>query len=172
MRPQTAHARAEDGGRGPRLAFAPSGYDFANARPTSQPAARDTAGLVPPPVAVSRGAPPSTLQQQAALLERGGNVPPSPPYAVRGPRPSDQSGGFEIQIGAYATSAEAERALAHARGAAGELLRTSEARSIPVAKENRRVFRARFVGFDSSKAASTCLELRRRQIDCFVMRGE
>ena len=107
----------------------------------------------------------------------------APPYAVRGPRPVEPAsvvpaapvgggGGYEIQVGAYGNSGEAERALTSVRASAGELLRTSQSRTFAIAKDGRQVFRARFVGFDARSAASTCVEMRRRQIDCFVMRAE
>ncbi len=82
------------------------------------------------------------------------------------------NGSFEIQVGAYATQPEADRALSHARSQAGDLLRGSDSRALLAKKDNRQIYRARFIGFDSARAASTCLELRRRQIDCFVMRAE
>ncbi len=135
----------------------------------------------------ARGAAPSTFQHQAALLSRGSDapVPPvrtaanrvlDPPYGVRGPMPAvgnePVGGSFEIQIGAFATAAEADRALISARSSAGDLLQSRGGRTVPVEKEARRIFRARLTGFDSRTAASTCLELRRRQIDCFVMRAD
>lgn len=120
--------------------------------------------------------PPSSLQQQAMQLAAAGPAIAPPPYAVRGPRPSElppaAGGGFEIQIGAYATAAEADRALATVRSSAGTVLRGSEPKALAVTKEARRIYRARFVGLDSRSAAAACLELRRRQIDCFVMRAE
>ncbi len=135
----------------------------------------------------ARGAAPSTFQQQAAAMPHGSDaaVPPvrpaaartmDPPYGVRGtmPPPGNEpiSGGFEIQIGAFATAPEADRALVTARTSAGDLLQSRSGRTVPVEKNARRIFRARFNGFDSRTAASTCLELRRRQIDCFVVRAE
>jgi D-alanyl-D-alanine carboxypeptidase len=36
----------------------------------------------------------------------------------------------------------------------------------------RQIFRARFAGFDADRAASTCTELRRKGVDCFVMAGQ
>lgn len=131
-----------------------------------------------PQQAIARGNPPSSLQQQAAQLASGAPGMPAP-YGVRGPRQVDPpsvssatGGGYEIQIGAYGSSVEAERALAGARSSAADLLATSPARTFAISKDARQVFRARFVGFDSRTAASTCLEMRRRQIDCFVMRSE
>lgn len=131
-----------------------------------------------PQQAFVRGNPPSSLQQQAAQLASGGPGIPAP-YGVRGPHQvettsvsSAAGGGYEIQIGAYGSSVEAERALAGARSSAADLLATSAARTFAISKDARQVFRARFVGFDSRTAAWTCLEMRRRQIDCFVMRSE
>jgi D-alanyl-D-alanine carboxypeptidase len=126
---------------------------------------------------VARGNPPSSLQQQAAQLSSGAPAM-TPPYAVRGPLPVETvavtsgSGGYEIQSGAYGSAGEADRALTAARSSVGDLLRTSQARTFAISKDGRQVFRARFVGFDSRTAASTCVEMRRRQIDCFVMRSE
>jgi D-alanyl-D-alanine carboxypeptidase len=143
-----------------------------------------------------RGAPPSTFEAQAKNLSRTSDAFASashaasaqapralaqrqldPPYAVRGPfAPQQQQpatgGGFEVQIGAYATASEAERALAAARASTGPILQPFAARAVAAQKENRRIYRARFTGFDSRAAAETCLELRRRQVDCFVMRAE
>lgn len=128
--------------------------------------------------------PPSTFQQQASTLGR-----PPEPAASAHPRPqapmhpmnspprqdaasASAGGSFDVQIGAYGSAAEAERALNAARTSAGDVLGASAGRAIPIAKETRQVWRARFVGFDSRTAANTCIELRRRQIDCFVMRAE
>ena len=222
-----------------RLAFVPRGFEFGTANTSPQQDALAVARGAPPstfqqqatnltqptPIAApmpmyvragtteqpggARGAAPSTFQQQASSLSRGASVVPAaapvaaplpvpvaataplrpvppPPYAVRGPVPAptpahqptrvasagSPAGSFEIQIGAYATQPEADRALSNARGQAGDLLRGGDSRALLARKDNRQIYRARFVGFDSARAASTCLELRRRQIDCFVMRAE
>ena len=161
------------------MAFAPRGVGLDANRPA-------LTGQHPEPASIgTRGAPPSTFQQQATALARGAEPvpPPSPrplplpiPSGVRGPLPAVaaavQPSGFEIQVGAFATAAEADRALAAIRSSASELLHSSEGRAVPVKKDARQIFRARFAGFDSRTAASTCLELRRRHIDCFVMRAE
>lgn len=175
-RPQPVRAPAQAEEPASRYQFAPRGYDPAPPRAPVPPH--------PIPLEPMRGAAPSTFQQQATNLARGSEAltPPAPrpatsPYAVRGPMAGEglaapAGGGFEIQIGAFATALEADRALAGVRANAGELLHGSAARTLPVAKDNRQVYRARFAGFDSRTAASTCLELRRRQIDCFVIRAE
>lgn len=191
VRPQVARADAAATDNNPRLAFSPRGFNLTSVPELSAPAATGQ----------SRGGAPSTLQQQAIALG-GAPQPAVPvtapsaaqsqaaagggastdsrashtgrqlpqPNAVGGPPAA--TGGFEIQVGAFATPVEAERAMTDARARAGDLLRGRETRAIRVTKEARQVYRARFVGFDSRTAASTCLEMRRRQIDCFVMRAE
>lgn len=176
IRPQVARAQPPADVTSARLAYAP--------RMVEPDARRSTQTVVPTSTDLSRGAAPSTFQQQAANLARGeapliapAPRPATPPYAVRGPTAAELAvvqpiGGFEIQIGAYASAPEAERALAAARSSASDLLQNRSPRTVPVRKDARTVFRARFAGFDSRGAAATCLELRRRQVDCFVMRAE
>jgi D-alanyl-D-alanine carboxypeptidase len=114
------------------------------------------------------GKPPSTLQQQAARLERGTYAEPS--HVSRGN--SVMRGGYEVQIGAYSSAGEAERALASARSSAGSVLTDRRGVAIPVRKETSLLYRARFSGFNSADAASTCNALRRLKFDCFVMRAD
>ena len=79
-------------------------------------------------------------------------------------------GPFEIQIGAYADSAEAERSMAAARERTGALLDAYRSVTIPV--QNGKLYRARFRGFDATAANTTCSRLKTMQIDCFVTRTE
>ena len=82
------------------------------------------------------------------------------------------TGGFHIQIGAYATAAEAERMLKATQARSQTLLRSASLVTSPVQKETRMLYRARFAGFDARGAADTCLQLRRAAIDCFVMKAD
>lgn len=166
------------------------------AAPVAAPAPL-AAGPVPPVPRLAqrpeRALPPSTLARQAENLARGASAPSEttpavrtatprtahasgPPHGLRGPdaspAPAATPGGFEIQVGAYGSMAEAERVLAATRERAGDLLGTYRTRALPVQKDNRQIYRARYWGFDATTAASTCLELRRRQVDCFVARAD
>jgi D-alanyl-D-alanine carboxypeptidase len=58
-----------------------------------------------------------------------------------------------------------------ARGAPG-MLDPYEAVAVPLQTGPSQLFRARFRGFDATAAASTCLHLRRLQIDCFVVNAQ
>jgi D-alanyl-D-alanine carboxypeptidase len=81
-------------------------------------------------------------------------------------------GAFQIQIGAFGSPVEANNQISVVRQSAVQLLNGHEGVTLPIVKGDRKLFRARFAGFDSTGAANTCLELRRRQIDCFVMKAE
>lgn len=133
-----------------------------------------------PPVA----RPPSTLDSQANALaafvapaQAAPAVPP-PPSHLKGPMPTPQfraspaGVGYEIQIGAYSSAKEAQAKLDLVRGRAVGLLDGHGGVTLPVLRDNRQIFRARFVQFDESTASNTCLELRRLAIDCFVMKAD
>jgi hypothetical protein len=168
------------------------------AQPHLQLASLSPASTAPSTTAATqaRGTPPSTLQQQAERLARWQppvaateptpSAPPSrsavapaagqSPFRLKGPEASASTltvpGDFQIQIGAYSSAAEAERALAATRDRANDLLSGAAPATAPVQKGNRQLYRARFGGFSETLAANTCGELRRRQIDCFVLRPE
>jgi D-alanyl-D-alanine carboxypeptidase len=120
---------------------------------------------------------PSTLQAQAAQLEAS-NEPPAPrPLAALAPeKPSAavarSRGPFDIQIGAFGDSAEAERRMAAARERAGGLLDRYRGFAIPVQSGDSKLYRARFRGFDATAANDTCSRLRSLKIDCFVIKTQ
>ncbi len=144
-----------------------------------------------------RGAPPSSLQAQAQNLTVGMPATFTPivapqsrpqqvamatvaaPTKLRGPvepiaplAAAPGKNGFHIQIGAFATPAEAERVLKDAQSKSQGLLAAARPVTAPVQKDSRQLYRARFAGFDAQAAANTCLELRRLTIDCFVMKAD
>ena len=80
--------------------------------------------------------------------------------------------GFQIQIGAYQSAAEADRQLAAVRERAGGLLAGGTPVTLPVQQGQKSFFRARYSGFDASAAAKACGELKRLKIDCLVVKAE
>ncbi len=148
-------------------------------------------------VAAAAELPPPTYRLKGPVMDGGPRAPapanapgtPAPPArvavapAVSAPpamalpaaaaaRTPAGPGGFQIQIGAYASEAEAERRLATVQSGATALLKGHAPTTLPVVKSNRTLYRARFASFDSTSAAAACLELRRQQVDCFVMKAE
>jgi D-alanyl-D-alanine carboxypeptidase len=149
----------------------------------STPVAETEPAPAPPPVAIGdaqpseprqRGLPPSTLNAQAwALTGRSQPPPAQPQYEQRQvTRVSAAAGAYEVQIGAYGSIAEAQRALNSVQDRAKKLLAGVPSVTHPATANGRQIFRARFAGFDAGRAASTCTELRRKGVDCFVMAGQ
>ena len=153
-------------------------------RTASQP--QPSAPAAPPAATtIIRGAPPSSLQAQADGLARGlvpapatrpaqfaqaGAAPPA--FRLQGPAQAAALPPYHIQIGAYASAADAERQIAAAKAKAADLIGSNQGIAMPVAAAGKTLYRARLTGFDATSAGSVCTELRRRQIDCMVTRAE
>lgn len=172
------------------VAFAPAREPVANVPPlaTQQPrfqappqARAMIAARQSPEAPETRqlGLPPSTLNAQASALGgRSIHAPEPAQYRQeRQPRgratPVRVSGGnYEVQIGAYGSIAEAQRALNSVQDRASRLLAGSASVTHPVMKNGHQIFRARFAGFNADRAASTCSALRSKGVDCFVMAAD
>lgn len=111
----------------------------------------------PVPVPVSSGQSPKTTQP----------VQPAPQPADR----TAANSGFQVQIGVYSSTTEAERAMAAAKVKAAHVLADSVTFAMPITKGDKQLYRARFAGFDSATATTACNELRRNGLDCFVARS-
>jgi D-alanyl-D-alanine carboxypeptidase len=122
--------------------------------------------MITPPAPVERGRAPSSLQAQASQFA------PVAPQRTASLEPAAASGRFEIQIGAFGTIDEAQKALTSAQSRAAAALAGHASVTHPVQKAGRQVFRARFSGFDAQRAANACTQLRRTGVDCFVMTAE
>ena len=81
------------------------------------------------------------------------------------------SGTHHVQIGAFQSAAEAEAALQRVKSRADTLLSEFQPVTTTYDARYKRFYRARFAGFDARKAQRTCSALKRRRIDCVVMRA-
>jgi D-alanyl-D-alanine carboxypeptidase len=144
-------------------------------------------GEVPPSRAP--GAPPSTLDEQAADLARReaalGTVSAAPApdavappvVAARAPTSPERNalaaaGTFQVQVGAYQTEAEARRQLALVRERAASLVGDRPAVTQQVKQGDKLFYRARYGGFDAQAAQAACSELKRLKVDCIVLKSE
>ncbi|SFV28248.1 serine hydrolase [Hyphomicrobium facile] len=118
---------------------------------------------------VIRGLPPSTLGAQASALHLA-SVQGS--YEPRNAGKKASGGRYTVQIGAYGSIDDAQRALTNVQGRVGKLLAGIPTVTHPAQKDGRQVYRARFTGFDADRATTTCNALRRQSVDCFVMAGD
>jgi D-alanyl-D-alanine carboxypeptidase len=196
---QTNPAADEPRGRG--FENVPAGAQSPQERPRAPPPtwATASAGSLrsnltagPTEGAPVLGAPPSTLEQQAANLDRrerpmsaAAATWPAPTITslqdAPAPRPrvnpvitasAAAQGAFHIQIGAYHSQADAERRLASARDLAPGLLAKHAPLTTQVRQGDKLYFRARYAGFEAPAAANACSELKRLKIDCLVMKAE
>ena len=141
--------------------------------PVSQPVV-----TAPAPIAAAR--PPSSLGAQLAELTQQPPPPskmPVPSYRLKGPdnspraAPGPASTGFEIQIGAYASAAEADKRLAAVQAQVASLAGRNPLRQ-SVTVGDKTLYRARFAGFDQASAQAACAELNRQSINCLALKAE
>jgi len=155
------------------VAFAPPSEPM---RPAPQP--RMVTGTTGRPTNVAagdapqRGLPPSTLNAQAWALQGPANRAPAQYGQARMMAVRAAAGNYEVQIGAYGSIADAQRALVSVQDRAQQLLAGVASVTHPATKNGHQIFRARFAGFNEDRATSTCTALRRKGVDCFVMAGD
>lgn len=97
------------------------------------------------------------------------------PFAVK--KPGSAAGGevvvatiepgWNIQIGAYPSRANAEAKLADLSGVAA--LRGKKSYTIAVQKGSATFYRARFAGFDKATAAAACRAVKKQGQSCLVL---
>jgi D-alanyl-D-alanine carboxypeptidase len=132
--------------------------------PPSQPAAKTPAVLLAAstpgfaPLAASEGDigdPSDALQVKRALG-----------------KPQRFEGAFHVQVGAFMSQAEAENRLGAVQQRAIDLLDGHLPFTATFMKDDKEWFRARFAGFSKDDAQTTCEALKKRSLDCVVMRAE
>ena len=80
--------------------------------------------------------------------------------------------GWIIQVGALESESEAKARIDLARNQARGLLSKADPFTEPVvAKDNRKLYRARFAGFERDQAEAVCRTLRRSDIACMAVRN-
>lgn len=85
---------------------------------------------------------------------------------------SESSGAWQVQIAATPSAAEAKELLAKAQAKTGGPLLNAFAYTEEAGKGKKKVYRARFVGFDSRAAAdNACSALKKHDYKCTAMPG-
>lgn len=162
-----------------------------NMAPAEASAARPDSPVAGAATAPALGRPPSSLDAQLAELAAPvASAAPSatvaapavapPSYRLKGPQaPAPQRdaalsppAGYEIQIGAYASPAEAEKRLAAAAAQAPAIVAGHTPTRQSVTVNEKTLYRARFSGFDAASAAAACAELNRLSINCIALKAE
>jgi len=114
------------------------------------------------------------------------SVPPAPSQALAYAQPQtvQQNGaikpavatmthvGWIIQVGALESESEARARIDLARNQARGMLGKADSFTEPVmAKDNRKLFRARFAGLERDQAEAVCKTLKRADISCITVRN-
>ncbi|MBI5318252.1 serine hydrolase [Bradyrhizobium sp.] len=155
----------------------------------------DRAGIALPPqppghgtgngvlgVLPSSGAAPAAAPTQAmAYAEPARSQPPvqaAPPQAVQQNGaikpvvPASARTGWIVQVGALESESEAMQRIEAARSQARGMLNKADPFTEPVvAKDNRKLFRARFAGLERDQAEAVCRALKRADISCITVRN-
>jgi D-alanyl-D-alanine carboxypeptidase len=80
--------------------------------------------------------------------------------------------GWIVQVGALESENEAQQRIDAARSSARGLLSKADPFTEPVvAKDNRKLYRARFAGLDRDQAEAVCRTLKRADISCMTVRN-
>jgi D-alanyl-D-alanine carboxypeptidase (penicillin-binding protein 5/6) len=83
---------------------------------------------------------------------------------------ASSTGDWQIQISAAPSDAAARSLLALAKSEGGAALKTASPYTEAVGKGANKIYRARFIGFQSREAAtSACDALRQRSYDCMLL---
>lgn len=79
--------------------------------------------------------------------------------------------GWIIQVGALESEGEAKQRIDLARSSARGLLSKADPFTEVVAKDNRKLYRARFAGLERDQAEAVCKALKRADISCITVRN-
>jgi D-alanyl-D-alanine carboxypeptidase len=129
----------------------------------------------PAPVRAVQAPAPAPAPQVMANAAPAPVAAPQPPVQVQAaevnsqPRPAVVHTGWIVQVGALESEDEAQKRIEAARSGARGLLSKADPFTEPViAKDNRKLYRARFAGLERDQAEAVCRALRRSDIPCMT----
>ncbi|MDA9530514.1 serine hydrolase [Bradyrhizobium sp. CCBAU 25338] len=98
---------------------------------------------------------------------------PAPqPIQMSTTKPAVTHSGWIVQVGALESENEAQQRIDAARSSARGLLSKADPFTEPVvAKDNRKLYRARFAGLERDQAEAVCRTLKRAEISCITVRN-
>jgi D-alanyl-D-alanine carboxypeptidase len=109
--------------------------------------------------------------QAMAYADPSPRAQPTPSVQPSSPsKPEVTHTGWIIQVGALESESEALQRIEAARNKAHGLLNKADSFTEPVvAKDDRKLFRARFAGLDRDQAETVCKTLKRSEISCITV---
>jgi D-alanyl-D-alanine carboxypeptidase len=120
------------------------------------------------PASSLSSASPSQTMAYADPSPRAPSTPTAQPSTAS--KPEVTHTGWIIQVGALESESEALQRIEAARNKAHGLLNKADSFTEPVvAKDDRKLFRARFAGLDRDQAEAVCKTLKRSDISCITV---
>jgi D-alanyl-D-alanine carboxypeptidase len=129
----------------------------------------------PPPVPPAPKKPAVlTAATSAASAGSEGDIgEPGDSLQIRGKaKPNRFLGAYHVQVGAFMTQADAENRLGMVQQRAIDLLDGHLPFTASFMKDDQEWYRARFAGFSKEDAQAACAALKKRSLECVVMRAE
>src|SRR5579859_4827147 len=124
-------------------------------------------GVLP---AASVPAAPAAPQAVASLTPAP--QPQAAPQNTPSSKPATVHSGWIVQVGALESEDEAQKRIEAARSSARGLLSKADPFTEPViARDNRKLYRARFAGLERDQAEAVCRTLRRSDMSCITVRN-
>ncbi|TYO67749.1 D-alanyl-D-alanine carboxypeptidase [Bradyrhizobium hipponense] len=118
--------------------------------------------------------PAATAAAPAPAAPKLASADPAPQPVQMGAtaRPVLTHSGWIVQVGALESEGEAQQRIDAARSSAHGLLSKADPFTEPVlAKDNRKLYRARFAGLERDQAEAVCRALKRADISCITVRN-
>jgi len=118
------------------------------------------AAQVPAPQVVASATPAPQPPVQSQTMQQNDAIKPAVAHS-----------GWIVQVGALESEDEAQKRIEAARSSARGLLSKADPFTEVVAKDNRKLYRARFAGLERDRAEAVCRTLRRSDISCITLRN-
>ncbi|GLR97597.1 serine hydrolase [Bradyrhizobium liaoningense] len=117
--------------------------------------------------------PAATAAAPAPAGPKLASADPAPqPIQMSTAKPAVTHSGWIVQVGALESENEAQQRIDAARSSARGLLSKADPFTEPVvAKDNRKLYRARFAGLERDQAEAVCRTLKRAEISCITVRN-
>ncbi|PDT91625.1 peptidase M15 [Bradyrhizobium sp. Y36] len=115
--------------------------------------------------------PAATAAAPAPAAPKLASADPAPIQMSATTKPVVTHSGWIVQVGALESENEAQQRIDAARSSARGLLSKADPFTEVVAKDNRKLYRARFAGLERDQAEAVCRTLKRAEISCITVRN-
>lgn len=116
--------------------------------------------------------PAATAAAPAPAAPKLASADPMPVQMSPTTKPAVTHSGWIVQVGALESENEAQQRIDAARSSARGLLSKADPfTETVVAKDNRKLYRARFAGLERDQAEAVCRTLKRAEISCITVRN-